>query len=256
MYNKLYDTLDGLSLGIGDTKRMNCPVCRGYGTFTVSNTNGSLVWNCYKASCSVSGAKRVSMSPEDIKRMKSRDEQKVNTFELPPYIVHHKDMLQYKRFCAMYDLDSDKLGLMYDVKEDRIVFPVVHDNKIVDATGRALTKRLPKWKRYGSSSLPYTCGQGNVAVVVEDCVSAAVVGGEKFVGVALLGTSLLESHKQYLTQFSAAIVALDPDALPKTISIAKQLRGHVPDVKVLRLDEDLKYRNPTDIEKLQQLGAT
>ena len=144
---------------------------------------------------------------------------------------------------------------MYDVKEDRVVFPVVHDNKIVDATGRALTKRLPKWRRYGSSSLPYTCGQGDVAVVVEDCVSASVVGSEKFVGVALLGTTLLDEHKQYLTRFSAAIVALDPDALPKTLSIAKQLRGHIEDVRVLRLEQDLKYRNPTDVEKLKQLGA-
>ena len=32
-------------------------------------------------------------------------------------------------------------------------------------------------------------GCGKVAVVVEDCVSAAVVGYGSFVGVALLGTS-------------------------------------------------------------------
>ena len=119
-----------------------------------------------------------------------------------------------------------------------------------------MTKRLPKWRRYGSSGLPYTCGQGDVAVVVEDCVSASVVGGARFVGVALLGTSLLEEHKQYLTRFSAAIVALDPDVLPKTIAMAKELRGHIPNVKVLRLEKDLKYRNPTDMDKLKQLGAT
>ena len=65
---------------------------------------------------------------------------------------------------------------MYDVKEDRVVFPIMHNNKMVDATGRALMKRLPKWKRYGNSGLPYTFGCGKVAVVVEDCVSAAIVG--------------------------------------------------------------------------------
>ena len=27
---------------------------------------------------------------------------------------------------------------MYDVKEHRMVFPIVHDGKIVDATGRSL----------------------------------------------------------------------------------------------------------------------
>ena len=87
-------------------------------------------------------------------------------------------------------------------------------------------------------------------------MGASVVGGEKFVGVALLGTTLLEEHKHYLTRFSAAIVALDPDVLTKTIAMAKELRSHIQNVKVLRLEKDLKYRNPTDIDKLKQLGAT
>ncbi|MFS9668778.1 hypothetical protein, partial [Klebsiella pneumoniae] len=107
-------------------------------------------------------------------------------------------------------------------------------------------------------------GRGKTAVVVEDCISAAIVGatemgsgcsdGDGFVGVAVLGTSLSEGHRQYLSQFSTAIIALDPDALPKTLAIAKELRGHVRDVKVLRLQDDLKYNNPTDFYNLQHLG--
>ena len=196
------------------------------------------------------------MTPDDIKRMKMQQETKVEEFKLPQYIIQNRNNLYLNRWCARWELDQEKLGLLHDVKEDRVVFPVVHDNKIVDATGRALTKRLPKWRRYGSSGFPYTSGQGDVAVVVEDCVSAAVVGSDKFVGVALLGTTLLEEHKQYLTRFSAAIVALDPDVLTKTIAMAKELRSHIPNVKVLRLEKDLKYCNPTDIDKLEQLGAT
>jgi hypothetical protein len=126
----------------------------------------------------------------------------------------------------------------------------MQDGKMVDATGRTLSKRIPKWKRYGNSGLPYTHGCGKVAVVVEDCVSAAVVGYGSFVGVALLGTSLQDTHRRYLTQFSTAVIALDPDALPKTLQMAKELRGHVSDVRVLKLEDDIKYRNPTDMEKL------
>ena len=254
--NNIYNIVNDISLYIGESKRINCPVCRGYKTFTVSNIGGNIVWNCYKASCSVSGGKRVGMTPDDIKRMKMQQETKVEEFKLPQYIIQNRNNLYLNRWCARWELDQEKLGLLHDVKEDRVVFPVVHDNKIVDATGRALTKRLPKWRRYGSSGFPYTSGQGDVAVVVQDCVSAAVVGSDKFVGVALLGTTLLEEHKQYLTRFSAAIVALDPDVLTKTIAMAKELRSHIPNVKVLRLEKDLKYCNPTDIDKLEQLGAT
>ena len=62
----------------GETKRVNCPVCRGHKTFTITNQMGSLVWNCYKASCDVSGGKRVSLSVTDIKN--SFKEQERNSF--------------------------------------------------------------------------------------------------------------------------------------------------------------------------------
>ena len=239
----------------GTTKRMNCPECGGYKTFTVTNNMGSLVWNCYKASCGTKGGTRVHLSVDDI-RDNMRDVQRFadEVFELPPYVVRNHTNYYTDKFCAMWDLDYDKHNLMYDVKEDRVVFPVVHDGKIVDAAGRAVMKRLPKWKRYGKSSLPYSSGCGRVAVVVEDCVSAAVVGDDVFVGVAVLGTSLSEGHKRYLAQFSTAIIALDPDALPKTLAFAKELRGHVDNVKVLRLTDDLKYRNSIDIANLNNMG--
>jgi hypothetical protein len=106
---------------------------------------------------------------------------------------------------------------------------------------------------YGNSGLPFSFGCGKVAVVVEDCVSAAIIGSDVFVGVAVLGTSLTEIHKKYISQFSTAIIALDPDALPKTLSFAKELRGHVNDVRVLKLTDDLKYRNKIDFVNLNKL---
>ena len=235
----------------GHTKRMNCPECGGIKTFTVTNNMGSLVWNCYKASCNVRGGNRVHLSAEDIRAgFTGAKEFAEDTFELPSYIIPHRNRRTVLKFCYEYGFEPDDVGVSYDIKEDRVVFPITHNGKLVDATGRALGKRLPKWKRYGKSGLPFTHGCGNVAVVVEDCVSAAVVGYGSFVGVALLGTSLQDSHKGYLAQFSTAVIALDPDALPKTLQMAKELRGHVNDVRVLRLNDDLKYRNPTDMEKL------
>ena len=254
MYN-IYNTISDIEISNGETKRMNCPECGGYKTFTVTNNMGSLMWNCYKVSCSVSGAKKVRLDVDDIRStMKDVRAFADDKFELPAYVVNRHDAVYANRFCAKWGLDYDEHGLMYDVKEDRVVFPVIHNGEIVDATGRAVLKRLPKWKRYGKSSLPYTFGSGKVAVVVEDCVSAAVVGSDVFVGVAVLGTSLSEEHKRYLSQFSTAIIALDPDALPKTLAFAKELRGHVDVVKVLRLTDDLKYRNPTDMTNLTNTG--
>jgi len=238
----------------GETKRMNCPVCKGDRTFSITNDMGNLVWNCYKVSCTVSGGTRVPLSISDVqKRLNPVSDTTEHKFELPAYVVPHRNKRAVVKWCAEWGIHEDEHGLMYDVKEDRVVFPVVHDGKLVDATGRTLTKRIPKWKRYGNSGLPYVSGHGKVAVVVEDCVSATIVGYGSFVGVALLGTSLSDTHKRYLTQFSTAVIALDPDALVKSIQMVKELRGYVDNVRLLKLEDDIKYRNPTDMDKLDAI---
>lgn len=250
--NKL---LNDITLINGDTKRMDCPECNGKRTFTITNNMGSIVWNCYKAGCTVSGGRRVHLSSDDIRKSLGKtvsETESIPKFDKPEWLVRDSDKIA--PYCEEWGLDAEELGLLYDVKEHRVVFPVMHNGHTVDATGRSLGKRLPKWKRYGKNVLPYAHGYGSVAVVVEDCVSAAVIGSHVYVGVAVLGTSLSLGHKQYLSQFSTAIVALDPDALPKTLQFAKELRGCVDTVKVLRLEDDLKYRLPSDMANLSTLG--
>ena len=252
--------INDLQLRDGETKRMTCPMCKSKDkTFTITNNMGQILWNCYKVSCSLSGGKRVHLTSEDIRKsLGSFAEEIVEVpFTLPEYIVPHNNDEVVLEFANTYGLDIETTELMYDVKDHRVVFPIVHKGKIVDATGRSLDKRLPKWKRYGKSDLPYAHGYGKVAVVVEDCVSAAVVGtvSDVHVGVAVLGTSLSESHKRYLSQFSTAVVALDPDALPKTLAFVRELKGHVPDVRALRLTDDLKYQNPQDLQSLTNIGV-
>jgi hypothetical protein len=203
----------------------------------------------------MSGGTNVSLTADDIRKSLGSvaEETHVATFSKPDWFV--RDYSKIQDFCAEWDLNPQGLGLLYDVKEHRVVFPVVHNGVTVDATGRSLGKRIPKWKRYGKSYLPYVSGCGKTAVVVEDCVSAAVVGdSDGCVGVAVLGTSLSTGHKEYLSQFSTAIIALDPDALPKTLQFAKELRGYVDTVKVLRLTDDLKYQEPSDMANLLTLG--
>ena len=234
-----------MNINNGVTKRTNCPNCGGYNTFTVTNNMGSLVWNCYKASCNVKGGTRVHLSVEDIRSTFGGEKEFAEeSFKLPDYIIPYTGESYY---------GIDNKNLMYDVKEDRVVFVVRHNDEIVDATGRSLKNKLPKWKRYGKSTLPYTFGRGKVAVVVEDCVSATIIGNDVLVGVAVLGTSLSDSHKNYLAQFSTAIIALDPDALPKTLSFAKELRGYVNNIKVVKLKDDLKYKNEEDMDRLRCL---
>ena len=252
--NNIYNIVSDMDVAVGTTVRSECPSC-GQRTFTVTNEMGTLKWNCFRASCTVKGSTQVSMSIDDIKTvlLGHESDDKPVPFALPEYIVT-PPWVVLEWASELYGLDAQELGLMYDVKDSRVVFPIRHDGQIVDATGRALDRSPIKWKRYGKSSLPYVHGCGKTAVVVEDCVSAAVVGGDDYVGVAVLGTSLLDEHKRYLTQFSTAIIALDPDALMKSIEFARELQSYVDDVRVVKLTDDLKYRNPEDFDKLTNVG--
>ena len=251
--DNIYNIVSDMNVPVGNTVRTKCPSC-GQRTFTVTNNMGSLVWNCFRMSCDLKGGTRVRMTVDDIRTQLSDAERFAGAeFAVPEYLVPaNHDVITWAS--DTYGLEAAELGLLYDVREHRAVFPIMHEGKIVDATGRALGKRLPKWRRYGKSGLPYAHGCGKVAVVVEDCVSAAVVGGGNFVGIAVLGTSLSDAHKKFLAQFSTAVIALDPDAVRKTLLMAKELRGHVDDVRVLYLKDDLKYRNPTDMTNLADIG--
>jgi len=249
----IYNYVKDLDIGIGESKRINCPSCNGYKTFTATNNMGKLLWNCYKSSCVVSGSARVHLSVDDIKSSFESAKKMQDKFDMPEYVVYHTDKVEVKRFAYDYGLDYKNIPLYFDIKDKRVVFPIKHNGFIVDAVGRSTTFRLPKWKRYGKSDLPFAYGYGKVAVVVEDCISASVVGNDVYVGVAVLGTSLSESHKKYLSQFSTAIIALDPDAMPKTLAFAKELRGYVDDVRVLKLKDDLKYRDETDFINLNNI---
>ena len=60
--------LDTLTIAEGQRLRMSCPVCKSYNTFTVFKTDGVLVYNCFKLSCTNSrGMYGVGLTADEIK---------------------------------------------------------------------------------------------------------------------------------------------------------------------------------------------
>ena len=245
-----------LDLKIGEQHRGDCPVCGGQNTFTVTRTIEGTLFNCYKAGCKLAGRKATSIRVSDLQASNTSED--TGPFVLPPHVVSNRQ--EITEWINRYDYPFANVELYYDLLENRIVFPVRHEGVIVDATGRATDQRQPKWKRYGSSGYAYVSGEGEIAVVVEDAISAAVAGATdaNCTGVALLGTSLLSSHVEQLQGYTGAIVALDPDAGKKTLQFTQELRGQLPHNKVFaaRLKDDLKYRCKRDMilmkEKIQE----
>lgn len=245
--------IDDLNLDDGETKRTTCPACQSRGTFTVSNVEGSIVWNCYKASCNLRGAKKGRMTVDAIRRKLAGTRQRNidMDFKLPPHVLHKYDEQVVQNFSERWGIEIFKV--LYDVKEARIVFPIYHNGHMVDAVGRATDGRKPKWLRYGASDVPFTAGDTNIVIVVEDAISAVVVNDEfpKLTGMALMGTALTQGALEYLVdkQPSVVAIALDPDARSKEFTMLREIRGALPDTMLFacNLNDDLKYRNRTDM---------
>jgi len=239
--------------------RGDCPFCGGRNTFTATQETGRLQYNCYKLGCTVGGIFDTDMTASEIMRhMRPAQELDVYdpiTMEIPEYVVEpgleHK---KFHRFVKRWALPA--YSLMYDVKDERVVFPIHYKGRMIDAVGRAVGDKLPKWYRYTGAADYFVTGSGTTIIVVEDVISAIVATLEvpHCASMAILGTSLSDKHIAKLGEYDRVIVALDPDALQKTIQFRREIESWTGvDTHALKLDDDIKYRVQEDIERIEEL---
>lgn len=259
---KIRKFLETLDLHDGDAVRMDCPSCRSRHTFSCYKDGADYVYNCFKLSCDLRGAYTTGMTASEIKlrmaKVKPNDNKELQALVYPEYVVQPlPSHTLLHNFIEKYELHNE--GLMYDVKDRRAVFPIHHKGKLLDAVGRALDGAIPKWYRYSGNAEFFTKRvnpTADVAVVVEDVISAIKVAHfvPSAVGFAILGTSLNVTVMQQLGEFREVIIALDRDAVHKTLQFKREvaLWTGLP-TKALLLDDDIKYGVEADIIKLRGL---
>ena len=241
--------VEGLDIVPNTKYRSDCPVCAKKNTFSVTDNGMQRMWFCFHADCNVSGRTGVTLSRTSASTVFERSAavapppRTSNTYEIPDTFVSVSRRVEaesYLRKVGAYDAYlSGAADIRYDVRMNRVVFLIREGRRVVDAAGRALDGRGPKWYRYGSSRVPFTCdGRRDIAVVVEDASSACSVSGV-CTGVALLGTNLLTEHIEVLKQYDRVFVALDKDATDKAITMVRTLHSHVP-TRLMVLHTDLK----------------
>jgi len=237
--------------------RMDCPVCNKKNTFSVADDGFERMYNCFYAGCDTRGftGKRLTKSNSKsafMERVTKADKIVTDNFVLPDTFVpltRSDNAVQYVRKVYAYNAYlTNKADIMYDVRQNRVVFLVKKNRKVVDAVGKALDNRRPKWYRYGKSSHPFICGDKSHVFVVEDCASACSIS-DITTGVALLGTNLLSSHLEVIQGFDRAVVALDKDATSKAVDISRKI-SQVVNCKVAFLPDDLKNLKDEERERI------
>ena len=226
--------------------RSDCPLCGKPNTFSVTDNGFERLWNCFHADCHTKGATGISLTKDNskqafVKRQTKEEVTKVD-FVIPDTFVslsRNINAENYVKEVQSYDAYLDGLAdIRYDFQRDRVVYLVKDGDKVIDATGRSLTNSKPKWLRYGTSKMPFVCGFSDNLFVVEDCPSACSISNI-VTGMALMGTSLLDSHIQVIQNYKKIFVALDRDATRKAVDIVRHLSNYVP-TKLVVLKKDLK----------------
>ena len=256
--------LDSLDLSDGESRRSICPSCNSKNTFTITKELGTIKYNCYKLNCDVRGNYHVDLTVEEIKLLMRRQQEQIkkepDTMEIPEYVVQPTpEHTKFHAFKTRWGLNTTKL--LYDVKDERVVFPIHYKGRIIDANGRSVgavsTKGTPKWYRYTGKADYYMCSSllnKHTLLLVEDCTSAEIAVQE-FAGInsmAILGTSLTDKHYDAIGEFEHIVIALDPDAAHKTIQYKREIEAWTGiKTTAVRLDDDIKYKLKTDIDRLE-----
>ena len=253
--------LDALDLKEGASVRTKCPACGSDNVFTATKELGIIKYNCYKLACSVGGYYHDSLSAADIQKLLYQREEPVakepDTMEIPQYVVQPSaEHTKYHAFMERWGLTG--MSLLYDVKDERVVFPIHYKGRIIDANGRAVGGKIPKWYRYTGKADYYISGKqsGGTLVVVEDCTSAVIAATtvRGMSAMAILGTSLTEKHYEKIAEYDKIVVALDPDAADKTLKYKREIESWTGlPTKALRLYDDIKYRVEDDIANLREM---
>ena len=254
----------GLTEG-GRPYRGDCPECRGRNTFTATKELGDIKYNCFKLGCTVGGIYGTDMTAAEIHRYREQQQQQraytnikkeKDTMEIPEYVVTPKaSHTKHQRYIRRWGI---ALGdTMYDVKDERVVFPIKHEGRIVDAVGRAVGKKQnPKWYRYTGEADYYTIGSGSTLLIVEDVVSAVIAVQEMpyITAMAILGTSINPKQFEKIGEYDRVIIALDPDAIGKTVEYRREIELWTGrKTTAMNLQDDIKYKMEEDLEKLKEL---
>lgn len=257
---------DGVSTG-GNV----CPSCRGgrskEGSFTVTRQGNLLKFKCHRNSCGFSGVTQRNGRPAVLGEPVPQRERKparpdyadLRKGPLPQDVI---SMLGVRYCITPVSITKGQLQWTEEYSpagHGRVLMPVFDENgqeygytvrKFDDQPGAKTLSYLENGKGSWYFGPPRTSLKQ--LIIVEDQLSA-LRASHYLNSVALLGTNVTDGTLKVLKErkFDNVYIALDPDAFPTSIKLARRLRDAGVNVTVVKLTKDIKNMN--DIELLDWL---
>ena len=267
-----FAALEAAQLRPGENKTTTCPVCNRAGKFSVGRLHdGTVVYQCFRASCPTSGSLRAqgslpiaqAVAPKRLKTSPLRANLQLlelddcgffeERFGLSHNIVQEYVQRVPERSAYAFDLRSKEDWVMgHQLRAEWSGHPVSPWNSLGDLqNSKARTFWVTDKPERRLSFYQYS-EEADTAWIVEDPVSALCVAQEGHCGIALLGTNLNASQAMEIKRagFERIVVALDFDATDKAHKMVREYRPLWGETWMHPLTEDLKDMRLGEREEL------
>ena len=250
--------ISAAELPLNETVYATCPECRGQGKFSVTRTREGVLWNCFRASCSIKGfsATAGELIVPDRKPCALR-----------PYKRDLRALRPSERMflCQKFDLKQEQLDLIRFAPEDyRYAFPILDPRGYVRGftlrsyegfTPKSLTRMHtegPTQSWHEPGWLERHSDTAHKIVIVEDQMSAMVCASGGLCAVALLGTSLNNDKVREIAMDRPreVLLALDADATDTAFKLARKWALAFERMRVVVLERDLKEESRDDVREV------
>lgn len=256
---------EGILLHPGQSKRMNCPVCRAEHekSLMITNRGDSIAYICPRAKCSLGGSviSLHGMDRKETVRALRKSSEDSTEFEALPQTLSF--WLQEKYELSLSQIQTWK----YAPKTNALMMPIKNRyGKVIGHNYKRLPGDflLPGATAQAAKSLITMLDSGHkmhytyamptrtkgALVVVEDIISAEKVS-PILPTVALLGTFMSYEVAYELSQVKESLIlALDADAYRKMGKIAKDYAGMFKRISFIFLEKDPKDTSWAELQRV------
>jgi hypothetical protein len=260
-------TYEALSLEVGNSIRMVCPVCnaRHEKSFQITRTQSNLLYRCWRMAC---GAKGVVGS---FTREYREPSSAVTTPKPRPFPYSTSRVGDYEQAIVWHKykitgVSLERAGVRWAEEAESLVFPcytidgehVGHVTKCLDRTNLS-PKSLLFWNTSPPRYFKVTewLLRGNDTVyLVEDCLSAIKLRQAGVSSIALLGTKLDDSTALEISKaYRKVVFCLDNDATVKAVELSRKYNLLFDKVSILVPPADPKDMAPEELENLLYAGG-
>tara|TARA_R100001126_G_C4799311_1_gene135991 strand:- start:251 stop:718 length:468 start_codon:yes stop_codon:yes gene_type:complete len=154
MNNNIISYINTININKEESIRIDCPICNGINSLSITNFGDVTKFNCFKASCNVKGTYKNDISSESFSKTYDSETTDYKNSRGNSYSPQAKKVLQrywrgndfpielvnyLNNNNCLFAYQNNSADIRYDYQKNRAVFVIKNNrNEVIDAAGRSV----------------------------------------------------------------------------------------------------------------------